>query len=285
LVHILRNSIDHGIEDEAQRMLEKKEHAGNVKLIFKRRSESVSVIVKDDGGGINPERIYEIAKEKKLIDSSTELSDSEKINLVLLPGFSTKEEITDLSGRGVGMDVVAKTIEGLHGSIKIDSQIGIGSEFCMNIPLSQSIFYGLISQVGEQKIIFRISEISRIVRVRTGDLESLANGVYHVRHEKRVFEVIHLKYFLNGAKELEEDREIFIVLTEVKGRSFGVLVDEIHNREKLVEKNIVFSVPDLNISIDQKCFSGVCLLSSSQIGSVLNLGGISQNFLRSKHAA
>lgn len=285
LVHVLRNSIDHGIEDGEKRVLNNKQERGLVTLSVSQKSEFITIEIKDDGDGIDPERVHQKAIEKGIVDEKENLSDEEKINLILQPGFSTKEEITDLSGRGVGMDVVAKAVENLHGNIKIKSEKGIGSIFHLNLPISQNIYYGLISQVRDRKLVIRTSEIKKIVRLKKNELELVSKNLYHYKIENKVAEVLHLENYLYSNIDLDSEKEYFLILTENDSRLFGVLVDRIDARKKLVEKEIEFNRPNIQSWITTDCFTGVSLLPDSNIGAILNLKGLYTRFIKYERSA
>ncbi len=151
LVHLVRNAIDHGIESPALREATGKPRSGHVRLSAQQEGDYVSIEIQDDGAGIDPERLREIARNKGLIDAeaAARLSTDECLHLIFMPGFSTKVEVTDISGRGVGMDVVQSRIRELSGQIQIQSELGRGSRFMIRVPLTLAILPTLLVQAGE----------------------------------------------------------------------------------------------------------------------------------------
>lgn len=272
LIHILRNAIDHGIEEAQERG--KKPAAGQLRLSFNIKSDHLEIVVKDDGKGIDGDIIASKAMEKGLITSSDHLSEKEKINLILLPGFSTKEEVSDLSGRGVGLDVVSQSIVDLRGHVHIDSKINMGSTFTIQVPLSITIFYGLITKIKERRIIFRTSDIVKLIQVKKSKLTKLSKMVYHYVDEKVQYEAIDLDNFLEGEAIEQDDSYCSIIMSEINGKVFGFIVDSIESREKLVEKNTSFEKQQLGARISEQFFSGVSVLPNGTISPILNVEGI-----------
>jgi two-component system chemotaxis sensor kinase CheA len=290
LVHILRNAIDHGIERPEDRLVIGKEPKGTLKLKIEKSADRISIIVQDDGGGIDPEKIYTIAKSKGLTSlESQRLSKNEKLSFILAPGFSTKETITDLSGRGVGMDVVAKSVQELRGEIRIESEISKGSRFIINIPTSMKIYHGLIAQAWNQRFVLRSTDIHMIHRCSLDELTLVKKGIYHFVHNKQIFEIADLGniFFNQSLIEAASDGSQIIgtiVLCKFQGKNFGLLFNEVSSREKLVEKDIQFRQDFLNIKIDDSFFTGISVLPDGKIGSIIHIPSFYKRVFNSEAA-
>ena len=161
LVHMVRNAVDHGIESStAQRRNAGKKPEANIEISAFHRGGNVCIEIKDDGRGIDPDKIFKKAVEKGLVSQEDNITSSEIINLIFAPGFSTAENITDISGRGVGMDVVRKNITELNGTVEVSSELGKGSIFTIKLPLTLAIIDGMVIRMGEER--FYCTDISHI---------------------------------------------------------------------------------------------------------------------------
>jgi len=178
LTHMLRNSIDHGLETPEERRAVGKPEEGVVKLAAMHRSGRIVIEISDDGRGINRERVRDIAVQRGLIEATAVLSDEEVDNLIFAPGFSTAETISDVSGRGVGMDVVKRSIQALGGRITILSRPGQGSTFTMSLPLTLAVLDGMVVTVGEQTLVVPITAIVESLQPKAGDVQALGPEGY-----------------------------------------------------------------------------------------------------------
>ncbi|HWQ86609.1 chemotaxis protein CheA [Brevundimonas sp.] len=173
LTHMLRNAIDHGLETPEERRAAGKPEEGVIKLAALHRSGRIVIEISDDGRGINRERVRDIAVKRGLIEPETVLTDEEVDNLIFAPGFSTAETISDVSGRGVGMDVVKRSIQALGGRITIVSRPGLGSTFTMSLPLTLAVLDGMVVTVGEQTLVVPITAIVESLQPKPGDVQAL----------------------------------------------------------------------------------------------------------------
>ena len=178
LMHIIRNSVDHGIELPEQRLENGKRAEGRITLKAYYSGVFVYIQIVDDGRGIDVDSVRNKAIEKGLISIEDELSDSEIVDLIFHPGFSTKDSITDLSGRGVGMDVVHKTIQGLRGSISVDSQKGVGSTITIKLPLTLSVIDGLLVSIGGEKYLLPLSVVEKCYEIENSQLINNFNELW-----------------------------------------------------------------------------------------------------------
>lgn len=273
LVHLLRNSIDHGIETELEREVYKKSEKGIVKLSFEKSPDKLIIRIQDDGKGLDPEMIFKKAVEKGVIEATSKgLTEKEIFSLILKPGFSTNDTVSDLSGRGVGMDIVNKTVQELKGEIEIESKLGEGTTFNLSIPLNMKIYHGLITTCYKKNFILRTSDIKMIIRTSVKNLQKLKRGVFHFSYEEKLYEVVDLRQlFFSESVEQKEDGNVSVVICHLQGKSFGICVSEIVSREKLVEKSIEFEQGFLGARIDNEYFAGISVLPSGSIGAVLDI--------------
>ena len=173
LTHMLRNSIDHGLETPEERRALGKPEEGVVKLAAMHRSGRIVIEISDDGKGIDRVRVRDIAVKRGLIEADAALSDEEIDNLIFAPGFSTAAVISDVSGRGVGMDVVKRSIQALGGRITIVSKPGVGSTFTLSLPLTLAVLDGMVVTVGEQTLVVPITAIVETLQPKPGDIQAL----------------------------------------------------------------------------------------------------------------
>ena len=231
LMHVLRNAVDHGIEPPAEREAAGKSPTGTIELSARREHDTVVVTIVDDGGGLDVDRLREKAVEKGVADpdSVAAMPDGEVFELVFHPGFSTNDEITDVSGRGVGMDVVKTTVESLDGSVAVDSAPGEGTTFRIRLPVSVAIIKVLFVEVGSQSFgvpIKYIDEISRLTRVET------VNGAEVVVHDERIFPLIRLRDAL-GVSDPVPDKGMEVRIRPAD-RQVALRCDRVTRQEEVV---------------------------------------------------
>ncbi len=266
LIHIIRNAIDHGLEADAnERALAGKSSGGSVTLKAFHKSGSIVISVSDDGRGINKERVLQKAIERGVITGDENLTDSQIFSLIMQPGFSTAETISDLSGRGVGLDVVKTSIENLRGKIEIDSKEGEGTTFSMVLPLTLAIIDGMLVQAtGEIYIIPTLSvvesfrpekEIVHIVQGK-GEFVSLRGQYIPIIRLSDVFEL---------KSEPIQPWEGILVCVETESGRIAIMVDELIGRQQVVIKTLGKSLARL------KEISGGAILGSGDIALILNV--------------
>jgi two-component system chemotaxis sensor kinase CheA len=236
LVHLIRNSVDHGIEDAGLRETRGKSRKGRIHLTANQLGGKLVVEVKDDGGGLDPEKLASIAKSKGLIPQNALLSKEQAQALIFAAGFSTKKEVTDVSGRGVGMDVVRTNIQELGGEIQIISDVGVGTTFRIILPLSLAIIEGMVVASGSQRFIVALSQVHETVRWDAGRIKS-APGIGDVlllRNEN--IPLYGLSKIMGHNGNPGNDQSILIVRPD--SGPFGIVVDEILTRAQVVVKNL-----------------------------------------------
>ncbi len=239
LTHMIRNAIDHGIEKPADRVAAKKEKQGKLRLSASQRSGSIVIEIADDGAGLNRSDIRTIAIEKGLIAPDAVLSDQEIDHLLFAPGFSTATEITNLSGRGVGMDVVKTAITALGGRIAITTNPGHGTTFSITLPLTLAVMDGMIITVGGQTMVVPISSILETIRPVAGDISKLGLNSEVIRIRGEHIPIIDLAERLGHHPSVKEmtDRVLLLIQTEAIPQC-ALAVDEIFDQRQVVVKSM-----------------------------------------------
>lgn len=279
LTHLIRNAADHGIEKPGQREDTGKSREGLITIRASQEGGYVSILVADDGAGIDVNFLKnEILK--KGLRTQEELSlmeEKEILGQILLPGFSTAGSVTDVSGRGVGMDVVRTNIERMGGTIEIDSQAGRGTTFKLNLPMTLAIISSLIVESGGQNFALPQVNLQEMIRVKEGDKDrsiEIINGfpVLHFRH--KLLPILSLSQVLDLPEDLpqpgKEDnhRTIRILVLKMGERRFGLAVDAIRDDEEILVKPLPRHLKDL------KCYSGVTILGDGKIAMILDAEGL-----------
>ena len=234
LMHCIRNSLDHGIEHPQERVEAGKEEMGTLLLKASNEGNMIVIEVSDDGAGINPEKIKAKAIERGVIHPGKSLTEADIYNLIFEPGFSTAKKITNVSGRGVGLDVVKKEIEKLNGSVSVDSQIGKGTKFIIKLPLTLAIVQGLLVRVGTEIYAIPITSVIESHRIKPNDIKIIDNyEVFNVRND--VISLLRLdKLFRINT---DQDKEhLFVVIVGSGDKKMGLVVDSLIGEEDVVIK-------------------------------------------------
>ena len=268
LKHLIRNAMDHGIELQEERVKNGKTPEGKIELKAFHSEGHVFIEVQDDGAGIDTEKIKDIARSKQLLDDETELSEEEAFQLLFLPGFSTSESISDISGRGVGMDAVRQDIESLRGAIFIKSELGQGSTFQIKLPLTLAIIEGMLVQVENQ--IFTIPLLSVLET-----LKPLGNQHKTLQKQGEVIELrgeylpkLNLSRIFNLQKVDPPNLDPLVVVVEQAGERYGLLVDKILDQQQVVIKSMeenFFQIPGI---------AGATILGDGGVSLILDLPGL-----------
>lgn len=239
LTHMIRNAIDHGLESPEERAAANKPAEGTVRLSAEHRGGRIIIELSDDGRGINRKRVREKAIENKLIDADAELSEEEIDNLIFLPGFSTASQVSELSGRGVGMDVVRRNVEAIGGRVAIRSAEGKGSTFRMTLPLTLAVMEGMVFSVATETYIMPLANIVECLRLTPQVVQTAAMGGHFLVIRGEVIPLIYLwQYFnINNAKSVKLEGVVVVIEVE-GGTKAGVVVDEIRGQQQVVVKSI-----------------------------------------------
>ncbi|BBN81127.1 chemotaxis protein CheA [Pseudoalteromonas sp. A25] len=238
LVHLVRNSVDHGIEMPDVREAAGKIRTGTVTLAASQEGDHILLTIRDDGAGMDPEKLKKIAINKGVIDSdqASRLSDTEAYNLIFAPGFSTKEEISDISGRGVGMDVVKTKITQLNGSINIQSELGVGTVLEIKVPLTLAILPTLMVVVGQQTFALPLAGVSEIFHL---DLTktNIVDGQLTIIVREKAIPLFYLEHWLvKGADRSTRKAEGHVVIVQIGTKQVGFVVDSLIGQEEVVIK-------------------------------------------------
>ena len=267
LVHLVRNAIDHGIEMPELREAQGKTRSGNVRLSAQQEGDYVSIEVQDDGAGIDPERLRAKAREKGLIDpeAAARLSSEECLHLVFLPGFSTKQEVTDISGRGVGMDVVQSRIRELSGQIQIQSELGRGSRFLIRVPLTLAILPTLLVQAGEDVYALPLARVMEVLHAPNTSL-GWFDGRAVLDRKSHTLPLVDLRHWLDV--EPATSPLLTIVVLQAGEARFGLVVDQVRGREEVVIKPLPKALRGL------RGYAGATLIGDGRMSLILDVDGL-----------
>ena len=239
LTHMIRNAIDHGLEKPEKRVAAGKSEEGLVKLSALHRSGRIVIEVSDDGGGINRERVRQIAVDKGLIAADAKLSDDEIDNLIFLPGFSTASVVSDISGRGVGMDVVKRSIQALGGRIAITSRPGQGSTFTMSLPLTLAVLDGMVVTVADQTLVIPLTAIVETLLPRSTTVHNYGEGTRLIGVRNGFIPLIDVGEMLQFREGVEDPKTGIALLVETEGGARNaLLVDAIQGQRQVVIKSL-----------------------------------------------
>ena len=267
LTHLVRNSCDHGVEMPAERLAKGKSEHGTITLSASHQGGSIVIEVRDDGKGLSREKILSKAVERGL-DVSDQMTDAEVWQLIFAPGFSTADEVTDVSGRGVGMDVVKRNIAALNGSVEIDSAEGYGMKVSVRLPLTLAIMDGMSVGVGEEVYILPLSSVVESFQVSGDEVSTVAQGSQLVKVRDEYMPVIALeKIFQVPRVDLSKSSNIMVVV-ESDGSRVALLVDELLGQHQVVVKNLESNyrkVPNV---------SGATILGDGTVALILDTGGL-----------
>ncbi len=278
LMHMVRNSMDHGIEDNVEdRIAAGKSPKGKITLSAYNASGEVVIVVADDGQGINPEKVLAKAERNGILTKpASEYSEKEILNMIMLPGFSTNEQVTEYSGRGVGMDVVKKNIEKIGGTVSVDSKWGHGSSFVIKIPLSLSIVDGMEISVGSSIFTIPINSIRESFKVTRNQLVKDTTGREMIMIRGECFPLIRLYQLYDLQPNTEDVFEGIVILVETDGKCACIFADELIGEQQVVLK----PYPPLfnNYNIKQYGMSGCSILGDGSITIILDVSKIITDF-------
>lgn len=273
LVHMVRNAIDHGIESVDRRRLKEKPEKGTVEINAYQRGNQIIIEVSDDGMGIDAERIKRKALEKALIteDEAMRMTEDEAINLIFLPGVSTAEVATEVSGRGVGMDVVKTNISKLNGYVEVKTKKDRGAMFRISIPLTLAVIHVLMVRTCNSRYAIPLIPIEETMKVSGRDVKDISRQKVVVIRD-RVIPVIELSDIVGNSGCSESDYR-YIVVISIGEKRFCIAVDELLGQEEIVIKNIE------GINTDLSCVLGSTITGDGKVVLILDLAGISRNKL------
>ncbi len=267
LVHLVRNAIDHGVEVPSLREACSKPRAGHVRLSAQQEGDFVTIEIRDDGAGIDPERLRAKALEKGLIDpeAAARLSHDECLQLIFLPGFSTKAEVTDISGRGVGMDVVQSRIRELSGQITIHSDVGRGSRFVIRVPLTLAILPTLLVQAGDPVYALPLARVMEVLHAPSESLRWF-DGQAVLDRQSHTLPLVDLRQWLRVDPVMAP--LLTIVVLQMGEQRFGLIVDQVRGREEVVIKPLPRAVRGL------PGYAGATLIGDGRMALILDVDGL-----------
>lgn len=268
LTHLIRNAVDHGIDTPTERLEAGKSREGTVILSAEHRGGRIVIEIKDDGRGINRERVLQIAIEKGLVSEDAHLTEHEIDNLIFAPGFSTAAEVSDVSGRGVGMDVVKRNIESLGGSVSVSSKKGKGSAFSITLPLTLAILDGMIVRIGQEHYIIPIAHIIETMRPRAEEVRPVANGMSVIRVRGEFIPLLYLSKLFGIKNATPEAHKALVVLVENGTEQLGLVVDELLGQQQVVIKSLEENADPI------AGISGATILGDGNVSLILDVGGL-----------
>jgi two-component system chemotaxis sensor kinase CheA len=279
MVHMIRNSVDHGLETPQERIAAGKKTEGRIRLKAFHRGGKIVVGISDDGRGLNRSRILEKARSNGLISDDRKLSDEEIFNLIFHPGFSTAKEVSDISGRGVGMDVVKKAIEKLRGRVDIQTTPGSGSTFVISLPLTLAIIEGMLVRVGEERYVIPALSIIESFRPGREQYSTVEGKGEMILSRGRLIPLVRLSKIFESRSHVEAPWDGLVVVVEYDGKYMCLLLDELLGKEEVVIKSMG------EIMKDVPGIAGGAIMGDGRVGLILDMAGIWHMAMRSTNAA
>jgi len=275
LTHMIRNAVDHGIEDMTTRRRLGKPEAGQISLRAYHLGNSICIEVIDDGQGIHLDQVVQVALQKGLINHSKleTMTEQERMGIIFLPGFSTSDKVTDLSGRGVGMDLVKTMIHSLNGMIDIKSEPGEGTTFLIKIPLTLAIIQVLLAQIGGYTYAFPVETVLEIIRVKSSEIYFI-DGNPIVKLREHALSLVSLEQIIKiaGTDRTQQDSHNVVIVSDGINR-VGVVVDELLAKEEIVIK----SLPSYFSKVQG--ISGASILADGRVALILDIHAIIRSTL------
>jgi len=265
LVHMVRNACDHGIEAPAERLAKGKPAAGVLTLSASHKGGSIIIELSDDGAGLDRERILKKAIEKGLVQRGAPMTDTEVFQLIFAPGFSTAAKVTEVSGRGVGMDVVKRNVEGMRGRVLIESTPGKGSTFRLVLPLTLAIIDGMLISVGKERYLVPSLSIVEALQPTREMLSSIGERDELLSVRGQVMPLLRLSNLLNVEGARVDPTSALVVVVESVGKRIGLLVDQV-----LAQQQVVIKALDKGVG-RAEFYSGAAILSDGCVGLILNV--------------
>lgn len=270
IMHLLRNSLDHGVESPDAREAKGKPRVGEVGLIARHEGNNVVIMITDDGAGIDANKIRRKAVEKGMItqDEADRLDDTDAVRLIFLPGFSTAEQITDISGRGVGMDVVRSKIEALSGHVDVETHIDEGSIFKIKLPLTLAIIQAMLVRVQEEMYAIPLTSIDSTVNIEPTDIQTIQNKeVIVLRGE--IIPIVRMEEALQ-VPHVKDSEELFVVVVHAGEAKAGIVVDNLIGQQEIVIKTLG------NLFAGLKLFGGATVLGDGRVALILDVATMIQ---------
>ena len=268
MVHLIRNSLDHGLETTSERIAAGKPETGNVTLNAYHQGGNIVIEIIDDGRGLNTTKIKQKALANGLIDEEDVLSDQEINELIFQPGFSTADEVSDISGRGVGMDVVKRNINALNGTVEVASEPGVGSTFTIRLPLTLAILDGQLVKVGNNIYIIPLVSIVESLQIDMTKVNSVGGGVDVLRLREEYIPILRLHQLFNHPEACQSLKDGLLVVVESDNEKVGLLVDELLAQQQFVIKSLEANYKKVD------GISGATILGSGSISLIVDISGV-----------
>ncbi len=268
LVHLLRNAVDHGIEVPERRVEFGKKETGTILITASRQENFALIKIEDDGRGIDTDKIRKAALKKGIIsrEKAEQLQEKEAMQLIFTPGFSTSSSITDISGRGIGMDIVKNKVERLGGSVKVESKSGFGSRFELKLPLTIAVYQAMLIRVGKERYAIPFTSIIK-------NIEVSAQEVRHIKGEEviiinnKIIPLLRLRRLFQLPEQ--EDKNISIVTVEKRGQYIGIVVDELLGKQEVIVKNFKSKLLE-----NTRGFAGATILGDGNVVLIIDVNSL-----------
>lgn len=268
MVHLIRNSLDHGLETTSERIEAGKPETGNVTLNAYHQGGNIVIEIIDDGRGLNTQKIKQKAIDNGLIEETDVLSDQEINELIFQPGFSTADEVSDISGRGVGMDVVKRNINALNGTVEVASEPGVGSTFTIRLPLTLAILDGQLVKVGDNIYIIPLVSIVESLQIDRSKVNSVGGGVDVLRLREEYIPILRLHQLFNHPEASQSLDDGLLVVVESDNEKVGLLVDDLLAQQQFVIKSLEANYKKVD------GISGATILGSGSISLIIDISGV-----------
>lgn len=274
LVHLLRNAVDHGIETPERRAELGKRETGTIIITASRQENFALIKIEDDGRGIDTSEILRVALKKGIIsrESAEQLQEKEVMQLIFAPGFSTSDIITDISGRGIGMDVVKNRVEYLGGSVKVESKPGIGSRFELKLPLTIAVYQAMLIRVGEERYAIPFTNIVKNIEISSQEIKHI-RGQEVILIDDKVLPLLRLRNIFRLPDEDKNKNNNFVILVERHGQHIGLIVDELLGKQEVIVKSFKSKFLE-----NTRGFAGATILGDGNVILIIDVNALISNF-------
>jgi two-component system chemotaxis sensor kinase CheA len=269
LIHLIRNSVDHGIESPEERLAAGKPERGSITLTARHEQGRIILTVEDDGGGIDGEKLRKSAVQKGLIsaEEAVALTEEQSIDLMFMAGLSTAKKVSDISGRGVGLDIVSTNIQHVNGSLQVETQLGHGTQFKIVLPLTLAIVPALLVRVHQSTFAIPLVMITETLRLEHTEIKQVYQKPVTVLR-KSVLSLMHLSDILNLSQSDEQRKYIFAVVVQSGKQRVGLIVDSLVGEEDVVVKPLGAFIGDI------PGISSAAILSEGQVALIVDVFGL-----------
>jgi len=274
LVHMIRNAVDHGIENPEQRLAKGKSEVGTVRLSASHQSGKLVIEIRDDGGGIDGQRLLRKAIEKGILKPGTQMTERDSVNLIFAAGFSTKEQVTEVSGRGVGMDVVKSNIDAIKGEVFVETVLGQGSIFKIILPLTLAIIDGMVVSIGEERYVIPLAHVHESYKPLLKDVQQNVGLGETLLLRGENLPLFKLSHLLGRKKGNAQSTDGIAIVVRTQNKAFSVVVDDIIGSQQVVIKKLGSEMSNI------KGFSGSAILGDGRPSLILELNELITNGTR-----